>query len=71
MHCLAENDDLMRLARAAHAEISIAHDEADGFINVPAVTAFSAALELAEEQIGVVDYALKAQRMAFLGALRA
>ncbi|HUO80638.1 MAG TPA: GNAT family N-acetyltransferase [Steroidobacteraceae bacterium] len=69
MHCLAENDDLMRLARAARAEISISHDEADGFINVPAVTPFSAALEFAEEHIGVVDYALKAQRVAFWGAL--
>ena len=69
MHCLAENDDLMRLARAAHADISVSHDEADGFIRVPPVTPFSAAVELAEEQIGVVDYALKAQRAAWRQAL--
>ena len=65
MHCLAENDDLMRLARAAHAEISISHDEADGFINVPPATAFSAAVEFAEEHFGVVDFAIKAQRAAW------
>ncbi len=65
MHCLAENGDLMRLARAAHAEISISHDEADGFIHVPRLTPFSAAVELAEENLGVVDYAFKAQRAAW------
>lgn len=65
MHCLAENGDLMRLARAAHAEISFNHDEADGFILVPALTPFSAAVELAEENLGVVDYAFKAQRAAW------
>ena len=70
MHCLAENADLMRLARAAHADISVSHDEADGFIHVPSVTPFSAALEFAEEQIGVVDYAVKAQRAAWRQVLR-
>jgi GNAT superfamily N-acetyltransferase len=65
MHCLAENDDLMRLARAAGARFSFSHDEADGFIHVPAVTPFSAAVEFAEEHLGVVDYALKAQRAAW------
>ncbi len=69
MHCLAENDDLMRLARAAGAEFSFSHDEADGFIHVPRVTPFSAAVEFAEEQMGVVDYALKAQRAAWRHAL--
>ncbi len=70
MHCLAENEDLMRLARAARADISISHDEADGFIHLPPVTPFSAAVEFAEEQIGVVDYAVKAQRAAWRQALR-
>jgi GNAT superfamily N-acetyltransferase len=65
MHCLAENDDLMRLARASGAEFSFSHDEADGFIHVPPVTPFSAAVELAEEQIGVADYTLKAHRAAW------
>ena len=69
MHCLAENDDLMRLARAAHAEISYSHDEADGFIHVPPVTPFSAAVEFTEEQIGVVDYTLKVHRVAWRHAL--
>jgi GNAT superfamily N-acetyltransferase len=54
MHYLAENDDLMRLARAVGAEFSFCHDEADGFIHVPPVTAFSAAVEFAEEHVGVV-----------------
>jgi GNAT superfamily N-acetyltransferase len=70
MHCLAENQDLLRLARAARAEISMSHDEADGFIHVPPVTPFSAALELTEEQFGVVDFAFKAQRAAWRQALR-
>ena len=69
MHCLAENEDLMRLARAARADISISHDEADGYIRVPPVTPFSAALEFAAEQVGVVDFALKAQRVAWREAL--
>jgi GNAT superfamily N-acetyltransferase len=71
MHCLAENGDLMRLARAAHAEISISHDEADGFIHVPPATPFSTAVEFTEEHFGVVDYAFKAQRAAWRLALRA
>lgn len=70
MHCLADNKDLMRLARAAGAQISFTHDEADGFIHVPPVTPFSAAMEFAEEQIGVVDYALKAHRAAWRQSLR-
>ncbi|HUO79833.1 MAG TPA: GNAT family N-acetyltransferase [Steroidobacteraceae bacterium] len=70
MHCLAENDDLMRLARKAHAEISFSHDEADGFICVPPVTPYSAAVEFAEEHLGVVDYALKAQRVAWRQVLQ-
>jgi GNAT superfamily N-acetyltransferase len=69
MHCLAENEDLMRLARAAHAEISFSHDEADGFIHLPPVTALSAAVELAAEQLGVAEYAFKAQRAAWRQAL--
>lgn len=69
MHCLAENADLMRLARAAHASISFSHDEADGFIHVPPATPFSAAVEFTEEQMGVVDYTLKAQRAAWRHAL--
>lgn len=69
MHCLAENGDLMRLARAARAEISFHHDEADGYIHVPPPTPISAALEFAEEQFGVLDYALKAQRRAWRHAL--
>ena len=69
MHCLAENGDLMRLARAAGAEISFHHDEADGYIHVPPATPISAAFELAEEQLGVLDYAMKAQRQAWRQAL--
>lgn len=70
MHCLAENDDLLRLARAAHAQVSFSHEEADGFIHVPPVTPFSAAVELTEEQLGVVDYTWKAQRAAWRQVLR-
>jgi GNAT superfamily N-acetyltransferase len=70
MHCLAENDDLMRLARAAGADVSLHHDEADGYIRVPPLTTWGAAVELAEEQLGVVDYALKAQRAAWRHALK-
>ena len=71
MHCLAENDDLMHLARAAHADISMSHDEADGFIEVQPVTPFSAAVEFVEEHIGVVDFAVKAQRAAWRQAFLA
>ena len=59
---------LMRLARAAGARFSFSHDEADGFIHVPAVTPFSAAVEFAEEHLGVVDYTLKAQLAAWRNA---
>jgi GNAT superfamily N-acetyltransferase len=69
MHCLAENGELMRLARAARAEISFSHDEADGYILVPPPTPFSAAVEFAEENLGIVDYAFKAQRAAWWLAL--
>jgi hypothetical protein len=55
---------------AARALISTSHNEADGFIDVPPAMPFSAALELTEEQIGVVDYAFKAQRAAWRQVLR-
>jgi GNAT superfamily N-acetyltransferase len=70
MRCLAENEDLMRLARAAGAELSFDHDEIDGYIRVPPLTPFSAAMEFVEEQLGVVNYAVNAQRAAWLNALR-
>ncbi len=70
MRCLAENDDLMRLARAAGAELAFDHDEVDGYIRVPPLTPFSAAVEFVEEQLGVADYAFKAHRAAWRGALR-
>ena len=70
MHCLAENDELMRLARRAGARIQVSHDEADGFIEVPCATAFSAAMELAAEHAGVAEYVCKAQRAAWRQALR-
>ena len=61
MHCLAENEGLMRLARRAGAQIAFSHDEADGYIDIPRTTAFSAAVELAAEQLGVADYLCKSQ----------
>jgi GNAT superfamily N-acetyltransferase len=65
MHCQAENAALMRLANAAGATISFTDGEADGFIELPAGTAFSSAVEIAEEQLALLDWALKAQRMAW------
>ena len=65
MHCLAENAPLMRLATSAGAAISFTDGEADGFIDLPPGTAFSSAVEIAEEQMALLDWALKAQRMAW------
>lgn len=65
MHCLSENEELMRLVRAAGGCIAYGSGEADGFIELPAGTAFSTALDLAEEQVALVQYSLLAQRAAW------
>lgn len=65
LHCLAENSPLMRLAVTAGAVISFADGEADGFIELPPGTMYSSAVEIAEEQLAVMDWALKAQRRAW------
>jgi GNAT superfamily N-acetyltransferase len=64
MHCLAENDALMRLARAVGAKIIVSAGEADGVIEIPAGTPFGGAVELVEEQIAVFDFGMKVQRRA-------
>ncbi|MEI8296842.1 MAG: GNAT family N-acetyltransferase [Pseudomonadota bacterium] len=69
MHCLAENAALMRLATAAGAAISFSDGEADGFIELPPGTAFSSVVEIAEEQMALMDWVLKAQRVAWQHAL--
>ena len=65
MHCLAENAPLMRLAVAAGAAISFTDDEIDSFIELPPGTPFSSAVEIAEEQMALFDWAIKAQRVAW------
>jgi GNAT superfamily N-acetyltransferase len=64
-HCLAENEDLMRLVRSAGGHIVFSGDEADAYIELPASTAFSTVLDLAAEQVALVQYALMAQHTAW------
>ncbi|HXQ31993.1 MAG TPA: GNAT family N-acetyltransferase [Steroidobacteraceae bacterium] len=65
MHCLSENEELIRLVRGAGGRIAHSNGEADAFIKLPAGTAFSTAVDLAEEHVALVQYSLLAQRAAW------
>jgi RimJ/RimL family protein N-acetyltransferase len=63
MHCLTQNQAMMRIARRAGMQISASYGEADAYLTLEPGDAASRIAEAMHEQIGLFDYALKQQRM--------
>lgn len=72
MHCLAENDAILRLARKQGMRIVAGSGEADAQLELPPASPASIAQALFDERLGLFDYALKSQfdaarRLIFAG----
>ena len=63
VHCLSENQALMRLVRKVGAEVVESNGESDGIIVLPRTLLFDRWDELAEEQIATFNFGWKAQRL--------
>lgn len=61
MHCLAENDVILHLARKQNMRIVAAGGEADARLELPPASPASIAQALFDERVGLFDYALKSQ----------
>jgi RimJ/RimL family protein N-acetyltransferase len=63
MHCLAENEAMLHIARAAGMRVELAAGEADAHLALQPATIETVAGELLMEQMALVDYTAKAQRI--------
>ena len=70
MHCLAENQIVMHLARKAGLHLVISAGEADARLALGEATQADAIREAIEDQFAIVDYLLK-QQYSWLGQPRA
>lgn len=61
MHCLAENDAILHLARKQNMRIVAAGGAADARLELPPASPASIAQALFDERLGLFDYALKSQ----------
>lgn len=61
MHCLAENDAILHLARKQGMRIVAGSGEADARLELPPASPASIAQALFDERVGLFDYALKSQ----------
>jgi GNAT superfamily N-acetyltransferase len=61
MHCLAENDVMLHLARKAGLSVVIASGEADGRLALGEPTQAGVIKEAIEDQLALVDYLFKQQ----------
>jgi GNAT superfamily N-acetyltransferase len=59
MHCLAENAEMIRLARRAGMDVVLEAGDADAHVALPAATPLSHTSELIAERVALFDYALK------------
>jgi GNAT superfamily N-acetyltransferase len=66
MHCLAENDAMVRLARRQGMQIALDAGEADAWLELPPPDASSHFGEVFAERVALFDYALK-QGRSWLG----
>ena len=62
MHCLAENDAMMRLARGQEMHIVVEAGEADAWLKLPPPDASSHFGEVFAQRVALFDYALKQGR---------
>ncbi|MGH8729899.1 MAG: GNAT family N-acetyltransferase [Burkholderiales bacterium] len=69
MHCLAENETMMRIARKAGMKIVIHPGEAQAFLDLPPWSPATIAQELIEDQAALCDFALKSQVLASRGVI--
>lgn len=70
MHCLAENDAIMHLARKLGMDIVTQAPEADARLSLPPADASSLFGEVLEQRVALFDHALKAQSRLFVAALK-
>jgi RimJ/RimL family protein N-acetyltransferase len=64
MHCLAENEAMMHIARKSGMQIVTHPGEAQAVIALPPATASSITGELLEERVALFDFGLKSQVLA-------
>ena len=72
MHCLASNQDMMRIARRSGMDIQRAKGEADAYLTLRPASPASVLQEAVEEQVAQFDYSMKANAKAaarLLGSL--
>jgi GNAT superfamily N-acetyltransferase len=70
MHCLAENDAIMHLARKLGMDIVTDAPEADARLSLPPADASSFFGEVLEQRVALFDHALKTQSRLLAAALR-
>jgi len=70
MHCLAENDAIMHLARKLGMDIVTQAPEADARLSLPPADASSLFGEVLEQRVALFDHALKAQSRLLVAALK-
>lgn len=61
VHCLAENDVMLHIAREAGMRIVMEQSEADAYLELPPATVDTLGADFAAQQTGLIDYTLKAQ----------
>jgi RimJ/RimL family protein N-acetyltransferase len=64
VHCLAENEAMMHIARKAGMQIVAESGEADAYLSLPPADAATITQELIDERVALFDVALKAQLVA-------
>lgn len=70
MHCLAENDAIMHLARKLGMDIVTDAPEADARLSLPPADASSLFGEVLEQRVALFDHALKSQSRLLVAALK-
>jgi GNAT superfamily N-acetyltransferase len=70
MHCLAENDAILHLARKLGMDIVTDAPEADARLSLPPADASSFFGEVLEQRVALFDHALKTQSRLLAAALR-
>jgi len=64
MHCLIQNQAMMKIARGAGMEITTVAGEADAQVHLAPADASSVISEAVQEQIAIFDYAVKEQLLS-------
>ena len=60
MHCLAQNDAILHIARKAGMKVTLDHGEADAWLELPPVSLGSLGQEVLENQEALLDWVVKA-----------